>query len=82
MIFGNYKRLVYLAQTDDPDLAERARKAADYLDVEFEQRRTGYGELLPSLQRFVRWLSSPSSGGATSRLRSRPRRDAHPRARS
>ena len=53
MIFGNYKRLVYLAQTDDPDLAERARKAADYLGVAFEQRRTGYGELLPSLQRFV-----------------------------
>ncbi len=52
-IFGNYKRLVYLAQTDDPALAERARKAADYLGVAFEQRRTGYGELLPSLQRFV-----------------------------
>ncbi len=53
LIFGNYKRLVYLAQTDDPALAERARKAADYLGVAFEQRRTGYGELLPSLQRFV-----------------------------
>ena len=53
MIFGNYKRLVYLAQTDDPALAERARNAADYLGVAFEQRRTGYGELLPSLQRFV-----------------------------
>ena len=52
-IFGNYKRLVYLAQTDDPALAERARKAADYLGVAFEQRGTGYGELLPSLQRFV-----------------------------
>ena len=53
LIFGNYKRLVYLAQTDNPDLVERARKAADYLGVTFEQRRTGYGELLPSLQRFV-----------------------------
>ncbi|MBA2741929.1 MAG: DUF1638 domain-containing protein [Actinobacteria bacterium] len=53
LIFGNYKRLVYLAQTDNPDLVERARKAADYLGVTFEQRRTGYGELLPSLERFA-----------------------------
>jgi hypothetical protein len=52
-IFGNYKRLVYLAQTDDADLVERARQAADYLGVSFERRRTGYGELLPSLERFV-----------------------------
>ena len=26
--FGNYRRLVYLAQTDDPDLTARARRAA------------------------------------------------------
>ena len=25
--FGNYRRLVYLAQTDDPDLTARARRA-------------------------------------------------------
>lgn len=52
-MFGNYKRVLYLAQTDDPDLLERARRAADYLGLEFEHRRTGYGELIPSLQRFV-----------------------------
>jgi hypothetical protein len=52
-VFGNYRRLVYLAQTDDADLLERARAAADYLGLDFEHRRTGYGELLPSLQRFV-----------------------------
>jgi len=52
-IFGNYERVLYLAQTDDPDLTERARAAANYLGVEFERRRTGYGELAPSLERFV-----------------------------
>lgn len=53
MVFGNYRRLVYLAQTDDEDLTRRAREAAAYLGVEFERRRTGYGELQPSLERFV-----------------------------
>ena len=53
LVFGNYKRLVYLAQTDDADLLRRARKAAEYLDLEFEHRRTDYGELRPSLEAFV-----------------------------
>ena len=53
MMFGNYKRLVYLAQTDDPLLLAKARDAAAYLGLEFEHRRTGYGDLLPSLTRFV-----------------------------
>jgi Protein of unknown function (DUF1638) len=53
LMFGNYERLLYLSQTDDPELLARARGAADYLGLTFEHRRTGYGELLPSLQRFV-----------------------------
>jgi hypothetical protein len=52
-VFGNYERVLYLAQTDDDGLTERARAAADYLGVAFERRRTGYGELAPSLERFV-----------------------------
>ncbi len=51
--FGNYRRLLYLAQTDDPDLRARARAAADKLGLEYEERRTGYGDLVPSLTRFV-----------------------------
>jgi len=43
--FGNYRRLVYLAQSDDPDLTERARRAADRLGLAFERRPTGLGEL-------------------------------------
>src|SRR5262245_6128334 len=53
MMFGNYRRLVYLAQTDDADLLARAQAAADRLGLAFEHRRTGYGELVPSLRRFV-----------------------------
>lgn len=52
-LFGNYRRLVYLAQTDDSDLLARARAAADRLGLRFEHVRTGYGELLPSLTRFA-----------------------------
>jgi hypothetical protein len=43
--FGNYRRLVYLAQTEDADLVERARTAADRLGLAFEHRQTGLGDL-------------------------------------
>ena len=39
--FGNYKRLVYLSQSDSALLEEAARKHADYLGLEFEHRHTG-----------------------------------------
>ncbi len=47
--FGNYRRLVYLAQRDDPDLVQRARAAAARLGLAFEHVPTGYGELAPAL---------------------------------
>ena len=43
--FGNYRRLVYLAQTADPALDIAARRAARRLGLEFERRQTGYGQL-------------------------------------
>jgi hypothetical protein len=43
--FGNYTRLVYLSQREDPELLERARRAADRLGLRFEHIPTGYGEL-------------------------------------
>lgn len=45
MIFGNYRRVVYLAQTEDPDLQARARAAAQRLGLAYEYRLTGYGDL-------------------------------------
>lgn len=50
MIFGNYTKIVYLAQTDDPVAEERARAAADRLGLAFEMRRSGYGELARFMQ--------------------------------
>ncbi|WP_417248529.1 DUF1638 domain-containing protein [Celeribacter sp.] len=47
MYFGNYEKLVYLAQTDDPALTQTAKTCADRLGLAFERRFTGYGELAP-----------------------------------
>jgi Protein of unknown function (DUF1638) len=43
--FGNYKKLVYLAQTEDADLVAGARAAAERLGLSFEYHFTGYGDL-------------------------------------
>lgn len=41
MYFGNYTRLIYLAQRRDEALLDRARAAAERLGLEFEYRLTG-----------------------------------------
>ena len=43
--FGNYKRVVYLAQIEDPQLKAKAEEAARRLGLAFEYRLTAYGEL-------------------------------------
>ena len=53
MYFGNYRRLVYLSQTDDPALVEQGRAAAAFLGLAFEHRPSGYGDLRPALETFV-----------------------------
>jgi Protein of unknown function (DUF1638) len=45
LYFGNYKRLVYLAQTHSPARLAQARAAAGRLGLDFEHRFTGYGAL-------------------------------------
>lgn len=49
MVFGNYTKIVYLAQTEDADLQSKARWAADYLGLEYEYRFTGYGDLTSAI---------------------------------
>jgi hypothetical protein len=43
--FGNYRKLVYLAQAPDADSQEAAREIALRMGLQFEYRRTGYGTL-------------------------------------
>ncbi|MEM9046315.1 MAG: DUF1638 domain-containing protein [Pseudomonadota bacterium] len=45
MIFGNYEKLIYLSQINNPALVEQAREQADRLGLTFEHRHTGYGDL-------------------------------------
>ena len=45
MYFGNYRKLVYLAQTDDAQMTEKAMACAAKLNLGFERRFTGYGDL-------------------------------------
>ena len=51
MYFGNYERLVYLAQTEDPALDAKAEAAAAFLSLRYERRFTGYGDLATALAR-------------------------------
>jgi hypothetical protein len=49
MVFGNYTKIVYLAQTEDAELQKKAKWAADYLGLDYEYRFTGYGDLTPAI---------------------------------
>jgi Protein of unknown function (DUF1638) len=50
LYFGNYTRLVYLAQSANPDLERQAKAAALRLGLAYEQRVTGYGGLADFLR--------------------------------
>ena len=41
--FGKYKKLVYLAQTENAETRAWAEAAAEMIDLDFEMRFTGYG---------------------------------------
>ena len=49
--FGNYRRLVYLAQTKDAGLEAMAEAAAERLGLGYEHRFVGFGTLAPFLGR-------------------------------
>ncbi len=51
MYFGNYTKLVYQAQVNDPALDLKARDCAARLGLAYERRFTGYGDLTPALAR-------------------------------
>lgn len=49
LYFGNYSKVVYLAQTHDPATMAKAEAAALRLGLDYEFRWTGYGELADAL---------------------------------
>jgi len=53
LYFGNYRKLVYLAQSRSDGLLAQAKLAAERLGLAFEYRYTGFGELESSLNEFV-----------------------------
>lgn len=57
LFFGNFRRLVYLAQVPDAALRAKAQAAADRLGLAFEYRPTGFGEL----QDFMVTAAAPPS---------------------
>ncbi len=61
MYFGQYERVVYLAQTDDPALTAAAEAAAIKLGLAFERRFTGYGDLGPAIAKLQPSLAEPVS---------------------
>ncbi len=48
--FANYRRVLYLAQTENARLQQKARAAADRLDLKYEYRLCGYGDFARTLQ--------------------------------
>jgi len=48
--FRHYTKVVYLAQTNDPELDAKAEAAAAKLGLAYERRATGYGELSEFMQ--------------------------------
>jgi Protein of unknown function (DUF1638) len=51
--FGNYTRLLYLAQTEDERLTDMAAAGARRLGLAFERRFTGLGELGSAVRAFA-----------------------------
>ena len=51
MLFGNYEKLIYLAQTRDKALEVKARECAEKLALAYEYRFTGYGDLAVEMAR-------------------------------
>jgi hypothetical protein len=47
--FGNYSRVLYLSQREDPELLAFAQRAAEMLGLAFEHQPTGYGELATAI---------------------------------
>ena len=54
--FGNYRKLVYLSQVPEEQLAEKARRHADFLGLAYERIETGLRPVEKHLkEQVVQW---------------------------
>jgi hypothetical protein len=70
--FANYTRVVFLSQTEDPDLLVLARRAADRLGLAFEHRPTGTAHLAAPILGFATRATAPASATASAERRGAP----------
>lgn len=57
LYFGHYRKLLYIAQSDDEGLKQQAQAAADRLGLEYEYYAGGSGDLGASLESFNRRIA-------------------------
>lgn len=62
--FRNYKRLVYLAQSDDPALQQKAQRIAEYIGLPLVIHRTELGLLEQRLVELMQGSSVPAESQA------------------
>jgi len=56
MYFGNYKRLVYLSQSESPELAAMAEQHAQYLGLDYQYVYTGLDNVARELsEKVIQW---------------------------
>jgi hypothetical protein len=65
--FAHYTRVVFLSQTDDPDLLVLARRAADRLGLAFEHRPVGIAHLAAPILEFAARATGPVAPRAAGR---------------
>ena len=51
--FRNYRRLVFMTQSGQPELVDKAREVAETLELPLEVRHTGYGQLEERLKNWM-----------------------------
>lgn len=58
MYFGNYRRIVYLAQNPTPERSAEARRHAEFLGLEYEERHTGLAPVENIIREStIQWLN-------------------------
>ncbi len=67
MYFGHYKKVVYLAQTDDAETDEKAEQAAAWLELEYERIHTGDAQFESALKQSIGRLVEPPTEPAETR---------------